>query len=57
MLCYTKRESTDLEELGNEVAADVEGEEGVEAADEGATDEEGGGDGGGTGEGGNLMVF
>lgn len=40
-ISYT--ESTDLDEFGDEVAADVEGDEGLEAADAGSADEDGGG--------------
>ncbi|KAL5189851.1 hypothetical protein HKD37_04G009454 [Glycine soja] len=49
-------ESADLDEFGDEVAADVEGDEGFEAADACAADEGGGGGGVGEGEGGDLVV-
>lgn len=44
-----------MDELGNEVATDVEGDEGLQAADGGAADEDGG-SAGGVREGGYLVV-
>ena len=45
-----------MDEFGDEVAGDVEGDEGLEAADGGASDEDGGGAVVGEGEGGDLVV-
>ena len=49
-------EGTDFDELGDEEAADVEGDKRLEAADAGAADEGGGGGGGGGREGLDLVV-
>ncbi|MED6163883.1 hypothetical protein PIB30_084346 [Stylosanthes scabra] len=55
ILYYTQRKSTNLDELGDEEAADVECNEGLEPPYEGTADE-GGGCGGGIREGLDLVV-